>query len=319
MFAHPVFHALLPVVLLIAVGFVAGRTRLIGSESKRDLTNLVFLVLLPAMLFRAMAGVHLENLALRPIALYFAGCFVVFFAMLFVKGWTREGAVLGLAAMFSNTAMLGLPIARLAYGEAGLLLMVTLVSLHALVLLTLVTLTLELAVLREQRATGGDGAGRGMGRTVLMAVRNAVVHPVPLPILAGLLYAQTGWPLPGVVDETLKLLGAAFSPVALVMVGITLAHGRVQGQVLPALRLALLKNVVHPLVVFAACWLGGLRGLPLVVMVVAASMPTGANVFLFSQRYGVTEPLMVATVAVSTGLGLLTVGATMAVLGWLFG
>lgn len=314
MLQHPVFQALLPVILLIAVGYAAGRMRLIGAESKRDLTNLVFLVLLPAMLFRAMAGVHLENLALRPIALYFAGCFVVFFGMLLVKGWTREGAVVGLAAMFSNTAMLGLPIARLAYGEEALRMLVTLVSMHALVLLTVVTLTLELAVLREQRNTAGSPAGRGIVRTVLLAVRNAVLHPVPLPILAGLLYAQTGFPLPAVLDTTLQLLGSGFAPVALVMVGITLAHSRVQGLWVPALRIALLKNVIHPLVVVGVCWLGGLRGLPLVVMGVAAAMPTGANVFLFAQRYRVAEPLMVASVGVSTGLGLFTVAAAMALL-----
>ncbi len=314
MFQHPVFQALPPVILLIAVGYVAGRMRLIGADSKRDLTNLVFLVLLPAMLFRAMAGVHLENLPLRPIGLYFAGCFVVFFGVLLAKGWTREGAVVGLAAMFSNSAMLGLPIARLAYGEDGLLLMVTLVSMHALVLLTVVTLTLELAVLREQRNTPGASASRGVVRTVLLAVRNAVVHPVPMPILAGLLFAQTGLPVPAVLDSALQLLGSAFSPVALVMVGITLAHSHVEGLWLPALRIALLKNVLHPLVVVGVCWLGGLRGLPLVIMGVAAAMPTGANVFLFSQRYRVAEPLMVASVGVSTGIGLFTVAAAMALL-----
>ncbi len=315
---HPVFNALAPVILMVSAGWLAARLRLIGAGSTRDLTNLVFLVLMPAMLFRAMSRVHLGELELRPIAIYFGVCFVLFFGVIAVRGWTREGAVLGLAAIFSNSAMLGLPIARLVYGEAGLVLMVTLVSLHSLVLLTVVTIALELAVLREKPADGGPSpaAGRGVPRTVLMAVRNALIHPIPMPIILGLLYAQTGWTIPAPVDRSLELMGAAFPPVALVMVGVTLAHTRVGEQALAATRLALLKLLVHPVLMFGAGWLLGLRGLPLAVMTLAAAMPMGANVFLFSQRYRVAEPLVIAAVGVSTGVALLTVTLTLALLGW---
>jgi hypothetical protein len=52
---HPVLSSLLPVVLLIAIGFVAGKARLIRGEGVRDLSSLVFMVLAPALLFRTMA------------------------------------------------------------------------------------------------------------------------------------------------------------------------------------------------------------------------------------------------------------------------
>lgn len=42
------------------------------------------------------------------------------------------------------------------------------------------------------------------------------------------------------------------------------------------------------------------------VMVVAAALPIGANVFLFSQRYQVAEELVTASVVVSTVLALLS-------------
>ena len=56
---HPVLSALLPVVLLIAIGFVPGKARLIRGEGVRDLSNLVFLVLTQALLFRTMSSVHI--------------------------------------------------------------------------------------------------------------------------------------------------------------------------------------------------------------------------------------------------------------------
>ena len=61
----------------------------------------------------------------------------------------------------------------------------------------------------------------------------------------------------------------------------------------------------------------GLSGLPLTVMIVAAALPIGANVFMFSQRYEVAEELVTASVAVSTALGLLTISLVMALVSWL--
>jgi malonate transporter len=56
----------------------------------------------------------------------------------------------------------------------------------------------------------------------------------------------------------------------------------------------------------------GLHGLPLTVLVVTASLPIGANVFMFSQRYQVAEELVTASVAVSTALAMLSVSLVMA-------
>ena len=310
---HPVLSALLPVVLLIAIGFGAGKARWIRPEAVRDLSNLVFLVLTQALLFRTMSSTHLETLDLRPVALYFVVAGLMFLSLVVLGGRDSRAAVVALAAIFSNTVMIGVPLVGLAWGQEGLVLLFTLISLHALVLLTLATVVLELLVAHEE-ARDGQGPRRHVLATVGLAVRNAIVHPVPLPIIAGLLFAQTGWTLPAVVDRPLRLLGEAFGPVALLLVGITLAQTAIGPQLRAALGIALLKTLVHPLLMAAAGWALGLRGLGLSVMVVAASLPVGANVFLFSQRYRKAEDLVTASVAVSALLALLSVSLVMALL-----
>ena len=52
----------------------------------------------------------------------------------------------------------------------------------------------------------------------------------PVAILMGLLFAQTGLLMPAVVDRPLQLLGNAFGPLALVLVGVTLTNVRVGEQ-----------------------------------------------------------------------------------------
>jgi malonate transporter len=313
---NPVLSALIPVVILIALGFLAGRKGWIGGAGVKDLSGMVFVVLTPPLLFRTMSTVHVEQLDFRPIASYFIAVAVIFAATLAWKGFNRNGAVLALGNTFSNTVMIGIPLVGLAYGDAGLVVLFTLIAVHSLVLLTTATVVLEMAVLREE-AEDGQHSGRHFAHTVLLALRNALIHPVPLPIIAGLLFAQTGLVLPESVDKPIAWLGQAFGPIALVMVGITLASTPIGHQWRAALSQALIKNLAHPALVALLGWLLGLRGLPLQVMVVAAALPIGANVFLFSQRYKTAEDLVTASVAVSTALALVTLSIVMALAGWL--
>ncbi|WP_416545591.1 AEC family transporter [Limnohabitans sp. DCL3] len=309
---HPVLSSLLPVVLLILIGFVAGRAKLVRGESVRDLSNLVFLVLTQALLFRTMSSVRIEQLDFKPVAQYFLVAGALFVTMLWLYGRNSRASVLALASIFSNTLMIGVPLIGLAYGQEGQVLLFTLISLHALVLLSAATLVLELQVASEDAALSGKR--RAVWRTVASAVRNAIVHPVPLPILVGLVYAQTGWGLHPVVDRPLALLGSAFGPIALVLVGITLSQTPIGKQFMSALKLSVVKTVVHPALMLAVGWLLGLRGLHLAVMTVAAALPIGANVFLFSQRYRKEEEAVTAGVAVSTAMAVASVTAVMAVL-----
>ena len=318
---HPVLSALLPVVLLIAIGFLAGKRNWISAGSVKDLSNLVFLILIPALLFRTMGAVHLEKLDLKPVGIYFLTTGIIFTAVLVWQGLSRRATVVALASIFSNTIMIGVPLVSLAYGEAALVYLFTLISLHALVLLTLATVVLEFAVMRErtqhakteasQLAHDKDSAA-SIAKNVVLAMRNAVIHPVPLPIIAGLLFAQTGWAIPAVVDRPLQLLGSAFGPLALVLVGVTLAHTQVGAHIKGAFAISLVKNALHPALMAAMGWAFGLSGMPLTVMIVAASLPVGANVFLFSQRYHVAQELITASVAITTAVALVSVSLVMA-------
>lgn len=307
--SYTVLNALLPVVLLIAVGWVAGKLGWISAHAVKDLSNLIFMVVLPALLFRTMASVLPQGVDLRTVMAYFGCLWLLFGATLLLVGFTRRGAVVALAVTFSNTVMIGIALIGIAYGSAGLAVLLPIVSLHALVMLTVATLVLEFALLREDAANAKNHPP--VWKTVLQAARNAIIHPVPLPIICGLLFAQTELQIPDVIDRPLQLVAQSFSPLALILVGITLASASVGALWRNALWISLAKNLLLPALVAAAGWLLGLRGLPLAVMVVTASLPVGANVFLFSQRYKVAEDLITASVALSTVLALPTVALVM--------
>ncbi|MCW5653746.1 AEC family transporter [Hydrogenophaga sp.] len=301
---HPVVASLTPVFLLIAAGFLAGRLQWIRDGAIKDLSNLVFLLLIPALLFRTMSAVHFEELDLRPVGAYFLAALTLLGVSIAWRGFNRSSVVLALAGTFSNMVMIGITLVELAYGKAGLVTLLTLVSVHALILLTVGSVVLELAVAREVRQ-GGQRSPHVLA-TAWSAFKGALLHPIPLPIVSGLLFAQTGWALPAVVDRPLQLLGSAFGPIALVLVGVTLARTPMAGHLRQALWVTVSKNVALPVLVWACAWAMGISGLPLTVMVVAAALPIGANVFLFAQRYEVAQEITTASMGLSTLLALLT-------------
>jgi len=317
---HPVFLSLSPVFLLIAVGYLAGQLRWIRGASIQDLSNLVFLVLGPALLFYTMSTVQIDELDLRPIGAYFLAVGLLFALSVWWRGLTCRSVVLALAGTFSNLVMIGITLIKLAYGQAGLVTLLTLISVHSLVLLTAATILLELAAARQAGAVGASAvSSRRVWMIAGSAVKSAIIHPVPLPIICGLLFAQTGWALPQVVQLPLQLLGSAFGPLALVLVGVSLAGLSLRGHWRAALWLALSKSLLLPLLVGASAWALGIEGLTLVVLVVAAGLPIGANVFLFAQRYQVVQDLTTAAMGVSTVLALLTLSGWMLLLSWLLG
>ena len=321
-----VLSALLPVTALIAFGFLLGRTRWLGPRMVKHLSDLAFLVLTPILLFRTMGKVHVEQLDLKPAAAYILALALVFAGLLVLRGLSRTSAMLALAATYSNAVMIGIPLVTLAWGDAGLVTLLTLIPVHSLLLLTSATLALEFAVALEHRRAAPKGeiprcvtrrhshhevartagvAGR-MLRVAGRALRKALIHPVPLPIVAGL-FAQTGLEIPAWIDQPMRWLGAAFGPLALALVGITLAGSAIGAQVRGALVMTGIKNLLVPALAALLGWAMGMRGLSFAVMVVTAALPIGANVFMFSQRYGVAQQLVTASVAISTAFSAISV------------
>ena len=56
-----------------------------------------------------------------------------------------------------------------------------------------------------------------------------MVHPVLLPVFAGLAWHLLGLPIPAFMDEVLVLLSSAVVPLCLVLIGVSLAQYGIKG------------------------------------------------------------------------------------------
>jgi malonate transporter len=305
-------------VLVVAVGWVVGKRRWLGPEGPKVLSTAAFFVFVPALLFRTTARLDLSTLDAGLLAAFFVPVLAVGVAV-YAAAKRRSAlaagpAVRGITVSFGNTVQLGIPLAAALFGEAGLALHLSLVSIHGLVLLGLFTVLVERDLGAARRAAGGAAASplRTLGTTA----RSTIVHPVILPILAGYLWNATGAPIPGVVDRTLLLLGQAVVPLCLVLIGLSLAAYGLKGSLRSAIAITVLKVGLAPLLVWSIGRFGfGLAPLPLAALTVAAALPVGSNPLLFAQRYDALQAETTSAIVVSTLAFVVALPLWLAVLG----
>ena len=228
------FLKLLAIFVTIGIGWAAGRTKAFsGGEAARILSNAAFFVFAPALLFRATARIDFQTLPWRALLAFFVP---VVLWMLAVYVWQRRRengatparpAVRAITAAFGNNAQLGIPMATALFGETGLQVHLAVVSLHALMLLTILTLLVERDLAHAQAQVSGQRPP--LARTLALVVRNTVIHPIVLPVLAGMAWNFTGLPIPGPVDEVLVMLGTAVVPLCLVAIGLSMGHYGLKG------------------------------------------------------------------------------------------
>ena len=300
-----VIAKLMVIFVVIGIGWIAARTRALrGGAAALTMSNAAFLLFVPAMLIRTMARVDLAALPYPTLAVFFAPMvallLVVYAVNRRVGGADPAGpAVRAISTTFGNGLQLGLPVVTALFGEAGLSVHIAIISMHALTLMTLSTLLVEVDLARVRN---GTGTGRGsIVATVAVTARRAVIHPVVLPVLLGLGINLLGVPIPGPVDEILSTLSQAVAPVCLITIGLSLAHYGVKGVLRGAVTIAVGKLLIAPAAVLAvAHWGVGLHGIPLATIVMFAALPTGSNALLFAQRYRSHEAETTAAIMVST-------------------
>jgi len=329
-----VFHKLLAIFVTVALGWAAGRMRWLGegggaSDPARTLSNAAFYIFVPALLFRTTARLDPQAMPWGSVLAFFVPVVAMLLAVYAVQRWRGAAPAGGdlaaheraaaapsaraIAATFGNSLQVGVPLAAALFGEKGLGIHIALISLHALILLTVLTALVEMDL---ARARARHEATAGLLRTLRVTLRNTIIHPVVLPVLAGMAWNATGWPLPGPFDETLQLLGTAVAPMCLVLIGLSLAYTGVGDRLAGPVAVTLLKLMALPALVLAvAHWGFGLGGLPLQVVVMMAALPTGSNALIFAQRYRSQEAEATTTIVISTFGFVLTAPLWLAVLG----
>jgi predicted permease len=297
-----VINVTAPVFGLGFLGYLAARFGWFSDEAAGGLARFVFDFGVPLMLVRVFANAELPGAFPWPLLLAFYGPAAALYALgMWVSG-RAFGRELTERVISGNAVLLGLPLALLTFGEAGMVPFLILLAVHGLGYFTVTTALLEYARRRD----------RPLNRLPLSIARGLATNPIILGLAVGVLLNLTSLTLPGPVDRTLGYMQGAVLPCALFSLGASLTQCRIAGGLAEPLFAVTVKNVVMPVAVWSlavhvfqlpSAWSG-----PAILL---AAMPTGVNVYLFAARYAAAKDLAATTVFLSTAFSLLSVSVAL--------
>lgn len=280
--------AVVPIALIVLVGFVAGRT--LGLDQP-TLSRLSLYVLLPALIASSVYGSTLPARNTVAIVLGFLLTSLVLYGVVYgtcqVCGIDHlHRKTLLATTLFANTGNLGIPFVTFSLGAAGL----------ERAIVYLISSSILLTAVGPALLKGGSWQN-GLKTTVCLPIFWAMVVGVMLQVLA--------INLPLRLDDGLKLLGSAAIPVALVTLGMQLAQ--TSFRLSPMVVLAAgVRLVLAPAIALGIGTGLGLQGKDLQVLVLQGAMPTAVNTFIWVTEFGGNADLVARVIVLSTLLSTIT-------------
>jgi len=303
----------LPLFGLVAVGYVLARWPRWPLRLTEGLSKFVFAVALPAYLFRMMSGFsRLPAVDSRLLIAFFGSCLIVFIVGRVVawRGFGLDGvsqSIFGLGGVFSNNLMLGLPLARVTLGEAALPSIALVLVFNALILWTLVSISIEWA-------RHGTMSVRGFTKTAWSVITN----PLIAAIVFGTLYGMAGWTVAPVIDRPLEYIGDVATPLSLAVVGMGLAEYSLREGWQQSVAITSVKLVLQPAVVWVLAVLLSLPPMETKAIVLLASCAVGANVYLMSMQFKALQGAIAGSLVLSTVAAAITTPVFLTALAYLY-
>jgi len=281
--------------VVIAVGYLVGRTGVLGEQGRNVLSRVTFFIASPALLFTTLA--ESDPVAVLGPLLWVAAISAALTALVYYLAtarWLKRSAseriIAAMSASTVNSANLGLPIALYVLGDA---------SFAAPIIL------FQLALYQPINLAMLDATTSRHRTTPLALLVATAKNPMIIGSMLGLVVALTGFSLPSIVLEPIDLIAGASIPCMLMAFGISLVGSRPlekkSGRRADVLIGTAAKLVIHPALAWVLAYLAfGLRGEMLVASVIMAGLPTAQNIFVTASRYNHGVTVAKDTVLITT-------------------
>ena len=292
---------ILPIFMLLGLGWLLRLRRFPGEEFWRLLDPLVYFILFPALLVRNFANVDVSQLDVLPAAGAAVAAVLIAAALLLLV--RRHLSVDGPAftSLVQSTirfnSYMGFAIAAGLYQDAG-------VTVFSVVVAFVTPLANLISVVALGRYGEGNNHGRENKRQLLFAL---ISNPLILAVVLGVFLSLSGIGLPWVLDPFLDILGRAALPLGLLAAGagLDLKALRKSGRAVAVACLG--RLILMPLLVLAMIWVFKVEGLGRMAVLIYAIMPVPPGSYILARQLGGDATLLATIIAATTLIAVATV------------
>ncbi|MGE3855862.1 MAG: AEC family transporter [Dehalococcoidia bacterium] len=287
-------EVVLPVALVAIAGGLVGRWRRLAVG---PVSGLVFYLFSPALVFHSMQTTQVSpDLSFKIVAVMLVTFSAMWaFSLLWstlVRHEAPMRAAFALGATTPNVGNMGLPVAMLAFGQAGL----------------------DIAVMNFViGAVFSNSFGIAIASLAGGSARAAFSAPFRAPMLwaaiAGLSVNVLGIPVPITLDAPISSMAAAAVPVMLAVLGLQLQHAVGRDHIVDTVSVNAGRLLVAPVVAWFTCSALGLDGIERATLTVLSAMPTAVIATIIATEFRAVPAFVTRVVVTSTLLSMLTLTA----------
>ncbi len=285
--------------LIVIVGFVVGRLKLLGEESVKTFNTFLFYIAIPSVVFISLIGTNKEELSLYPkfiivnIAISIISYLLIYvFLRVFVESHKSRGGIL-FSSVSGNVVFFGFPILLNVFGQEhlnlGIIYSVMVFAVVDLVGFLLISLDSEKKL------------------DFLAEVREFLKNPIVIATFLGLIFLLFEIPVPGLIFDTLDNLSKGITAMGLVTLGIFVSYNIDFREIRLSLLTSSLKLLFIPVFTYLVVFhLISLEQNLAEVSVIQSSMPVAVFSLTVADIYGLNKRLVSNGIIVSSILFLLT-------------
>lgn len=276
-----IFLALLPVFIVILVGYALRRFGVIGEAQWAGLDQLCYFVLFPAIIFKEIAAADFTGVPVLRMAgaMMLAVSVMIALLVLFHRPLMRGLAMRGpqFTSLVQGAArwhtFIAFAIIPLQFGPAAL-------SLGAVSAAAMTPLLNVLCVIVMARFAS---EARVSARALLLSI---IRNPFVFSSLGGVAWQLSGLQLPAMGLQVLDMIGRGALGLALLTVGAGLRLGDAMTGWQPVAAAVALKLLAMPLIMAGALTLMGVDGQAFAVAMLCAAVPTGSGAYVLARQMG---------------------------------
>lgn len=285
--------------VLIGVGFVCNKTKILTSSSLKEMTNLVLYIVTPCVIINSYQREFDKNM-LRGLLITLAAALLSFainilLTHLLVKDKDkRREKTLRFGAVFSNCGYMSLPLQEAMLGEIGVFYGATYIAVFQIMLWTYGVILMS-------------------GSIKSISLKKIIINPGVLSTALGIVLYVFSISIPFTVLEPIKYLGSLNTPVPMVIVGYYLAQASLRLKGVSAYVSLVLRLIASPLIMIAILLCLGISGDIAIACTIAASAPVAAATTMFSEKFDGDTTLSATFVSITTILSIITMPLVVAV------
>lgn len=286
--------------ILIGVGFVCTKTKLLNETITKGLTDLVLYCVTPCVLIKSFVEIPFSAqkvkelfLSLLIAVLIHVGFILLCYPLVRDADDSRE-RMLRFCIVFSNAGFMGLPLQEAILGEEG-----TFFGGAYVAVFNVVVWSFGLLLMSGNRKT--------------LSVKKMFLTPGILGVLIGLILfilpqLIRGFALPTLVFTPIKHLANLNTPLPMIIIGYYLANTDLKASLrdIKSFYVIFLRNAALPLVALGVMYLCGVRGTMLISLAISACAPTAALSTMFAAKYDRYPGTSCNIVSLSTLFSVLT-------------